>query len=241
MRSAFCAAPGYVLIILNFSQIELRAAALASGDTRMLEALRTGVDLHKQSAANVLNKRMEALTKEERQLGKPINFGPLYGQSPSGLVEYARAKYGVIFTLKEATHFLRKHFKCYEGLAKWHAKAKTRAPFVLEGRTPLGRRRLAPPDASAWDKFQLQTNFVVQGGMADGLKKSLVRLYTELPPEVKLICCVHDEAILEAPVASAGETRAWAHRVMVEEMAALLSGIPVEVESRVCTNWGEKA
>jgi DNA polymerase-1 len=240
MRSAFCATRGYVLIILDFSQIELRAAALASGDTRMLEALRAGVDLHKQSAANVLNKPIEALSKKERQLGKPINFGPLYGQSPAGLVEYARTKYGVIFTLQEATRFLHKHFKCYEGLAQWHAKARTRAPFVLEGRTPLGRRRLAPPDATTWDKFQLSTNFVVQGGMADGLKKSLVRLYAELPPGVRLICCVHDEAILEAPLESAEETRAWAHRAMVEEMATLLPGVPVEVESRVCANWGEK-
>jgi DNA polymerase I-like protein with 3'-5' exonuclease and polymerase domains len=76
--------------------------------------------------------------------------------------------------------------------------------------------------------------------MADGLKLSLLRLYTELPPDVRLICCIHDEAILDAPLTCAEEVRAWAHRVMVEEMAMLLPDVPVEVESRVCSNWGRK-
>jgi DNA polymerase I-like protein with 3'-5' exonuclease and polymerase domains len=76
--------------------------------------------------------------------------------------------------------------------------------------------------------------------MADGLKKSLVRLYRELPADVRLICCVHDEAILEALAGIAEEVRTWAHQVMVEEMGTLLPGMSVEVESAICGNWDQK-
>jgi DNA polymerase-1 len=241
MRKAFVAAPGSSLIILDFSQIELRAAALLSGDKAMLDAFMRGEDLHKQTASVVLQKPIKDVTNEDRQTAKAVNFGLIFGQQAAGLVEYARAKYGVILSLEQAEKIRRKFFKHYIGLAAWHRLAWLRAPFVLEGRTsPLNRRRLPQPGASDWDKFQLKVNFPVQGSMADGLKRALIRLLREASDGVRLVNCVHDEAILEAPTKVAEEVRQWAHRVMVEEMAEILPGMPVEVESRVCANWGQK-
>ena len=142
MRGAFIAPPGRVLVILDYSQIELRVAVLLSGDETMLEAFRRGDDLHKQTAAAVLGKKPSTITKEDRQTAKAVNFGLIFGQRAKGLVAYALANYGVRLTLQQAESLRRKFFKYYEGIRAWHLDANLRAPFILEGRTVMGRRRL---------------------------------------------------------------------------------------------------
>jgi DNA polymerase I-like protein with 3'-5' exonuclease and polymerase domains len=99
---------------------------------------------------------------------------------------------------------------------------------------------LPHPGADDWDRFQLLVNHSVQGTAADGLKRSLVRLFRELPSGVLIVGTVHDEVILEADRKDAAEIEAWAKRIMIEEMAALLPGVPVEVESTICDNWSQK-
>ena len=240
MRSAFIATPGRVLVVLDYSQLELRVAAFLSGDETMLDAFRRGADMHRQTAAAVLTKVLEAINKDDRQTAKAVNFGLIFGQRAKGLVAYALANYGVHLTLPQAEQIRRKFFTHYEGLRRWHTKALLHAPFVLEGRTALGRRRLPHAGADDWDKFQLLINFPVQGTAADGLKKALVRLYAELPPGILIISCVHDEVILEAAPEIATEILCWAQRIMIEEMASLLPGVPIAVEGRVCANWSEK-
>jgi DNA polymerase I-like protein with 3'-5' exonuclease and polymerase domains len=118
--------------------------------------------------------------------------------------------------------------------------AQGKPPFVLEGRTILGRRRLPHPGADDWDRFQLLVNHSVQGTAADGLKQSLVRLFRGLPSGVLIVGTAHDEVILEADRSSAPKIEMWAKRIMVEEMASLLPGMPVEVESTICDNWSQK-
>jgi DNA polymerase I len=197
--------------------------------------------MHKQTAAAVLAKALEAINKDDRQTAKAVNFRLIFGQRAKGLVAYALANYGVRLTLPQAEQLRRKFFAHYQGIAQWHTKADLRAPFVLEGRTLLGRRRLPEPEARDWDKFQLLVNFPVQGTAADGLKKALVRLYAELPPGVLIISCVHDEVILEAAPEEAEEVMRWALEIMIEEMSSLLPGVPIEVEGKICVNWSEKA
>jgi DNA polymerase I len=241
MRGAFCALPGRVLVILDYSQLELRVAALLSRDGTMLTAFMAGEDLHVQTASIVLRKSLEEVTKGDRQTAKAVNFGLLFGQRAKGLVAYARANYGVVLTLEQAEQIRRRFFAHCQGLAHWHAQAQLHAPFVLEGRTLLGRRRLPTPDADDWDKFQLLINHPVQGTAADGYKRALVRLHAELPPGVLIIGCVHDEVILEAPETLGVTVKEWARKVMVEEMGAILPGVPIEVEGKVCQNWGQKS
>ena len=144
MRRAFIATPGRVLIVLDYSQLELRVAALLSGDETMLEAFRRGEDMHKQTAAAVLAKALEEINKDDRQTAKAVNFGLIFGQRAKGLVAYALANYGVRLTLTQAEKLRRKFFAHYHRIAHWHTKSDLHAPFVLEGRTLLGRRRLPP-------------------------------------------------------------------------------------------------
>ena len=135
IRSAFVAAPGNRLIVADYSQIELRAAAHLSGDEAMLGAFQDGKDLHVQTAAVLLNKAPEAATKDDRQIAKSANFGLIYGQQAPGLKVYARTKYGVTLTVEQATAIRRRFFSHYKGLAAWHRKAHALSSYVKEGRT----------------------------------------------------------------------------------------------------------
>jgi DNA polymerase I-like protein with 3'-5' exonuclease and polymerase domains len=88
--------------VADYSQIELRVAALVSQDPVMLEAYEKGEDLHRKTAAAVAGVTLGQVTKEQRQAAKAINFGLLYGQGAEGLAQYAKQSYGVEMSIPEA-------------------------------------------------------------------------------------------------------------------------------------------
>lgn len=241
LRQCFIAPEGRRLVVADYSQIELRAAAAIAGETKMIEAYQRGEDLHRGTAAAVLGKAVDAVTKEDRQLAKAVNFGLLYGQSAPGLVKYAASSYGVMLPEDEAKEIRAKFFRTYGQLRQWHGESHLQAEKgVREIRTVIGRRRLIPQEASAWERFTALVNTPVQGGCADGMKRALVQLATAVPPGARILSTVHDEIIVEAAEQDAEETRRILETVMVEAMAALFPQVPVEVEAKVCTSWGEK-
>jgi DNA polymerase I-like protein with 3'-5' exonuclease and polymerase domains len=241
LRSCFVPGAGNRLIVADYSQVELRAAAAIAGETKMIEAYRNGVDLHKQTAAEVLGKALHAVTKEDRQISKSANFGLLYGQSAPGLVRYAASSYGVKLELDQADHIRRQFFRTYGSLRQWHGESRNKAEAgAREVRTVMGRRRLIPETASEWERFTALVNTPVQGGCADGMKRALVMLAERLPAEARLISTVHDEVLVEAPEAMAEQVRLIVQTTMVEAMAELFPQVPIEVEAGVCEHWGEK-
>ena len=242
LRTAFVASVGNVLVIADYSQIELRAAAYFSGDKRMIEAFIEGKDLHTKTASIVLGKSEKEITNEDRQLAKALNYGLLYGQSAEGLVRYAKTRYGIEMTDKQAAKTRAVFFKHYDGLAHWHAKAwgEVECTEVVEGRTILGRRRLISPEASNWDSFQSKTNLVVQGACADGLKLALCEIHKALPKDAKIIATVHDEIIVEASEAKAEQVKKFLAKIMVSVFDNLFKKqVPIAVETKICNNWGE--
>ena len=241
LRSCFVPGAGNKLIVADYSQVELRAAAAIAGETKMIEAYRNGVDLHKQTAAEVLGKALHAVTKEDRQISKSANFGLLYGQSAPGLVRYAASSYGVKLELDQADHIRRQFFRTYGALRQWHGESRNKADKgAREVRTVMGRRRLIPETASEWERFTALVNTPVQGGCADGMKRALVMLAERLPTEARLISTVHDEVLVEVPDALAEQVRLIVENTMVEAMAELFPQVPIEVEAGVCEHWGEK-
>jgi DNA polymerase I len=243
LRSAFAASIGNALVIADYSQIELRAVAYFSGDKRMIEAFVKGEDLHTKTASIVLGKSEKEISNEDRQLAKALNFGLLYGQSAEGLVRYAKTRYGVKMTEKQAAKTRGVFFKHYDGLARWHAKAwgEVECTEVVEGRTILGRRRLINPESSNWDCFQAKTNLVVQGACADGLKLALCEIHKALPKEAKIIATVHDEIIVEASEAKAEQVKKLLSNLMIGVFDKLFKKqVPIEVDAKICENWGER-
>jgi DNA polymerase I len=241
MREAFTAPAGKRLIVADYSQIELRAAAAIAGETKMIDAYKSGADLHKLTAATVLGKPEDQVTKSDRQLAKAVNFGLLYGQSAPGLVKYAASSYGVTLDEDQATDIRQAFFRTYSRLRQWHGTSHNQAEAgVTEVRTRTGRRRLVPEKASEWERFTALVNTPVQGGTADGMKHALILIHERLPKSARIVSTVHDEVVVECREESADECREIITTAMVEAMAALFPEVPVEVEANICTTWAEK-
>ncbi len=156
-RRCFVARPGHVLVKCDFSQIELRIAAKVTGDARMLDAYQCGEDLHTLTAARFLGVGVNEVTKEARQMAKPVNFGAIYGLGPKSLRVKAKADYGKDMTEEQARGFLDAFFKQFPGVRAWHNRLKCEK--ATEVRT-LGGRRIAVEA----DQFHgAKANYVIQG------------------------------------------------------------------------------
>jgi DNA polymerase-1 len=231
-RRCFVAPPGRVLVKADYSQIELRIAALIADDGAMLDAYSRGEDLHTATARRVLG--VENPTKEQRQIAKSLNFGLLYGMGDKGLQVYARSNYAVELTEAQAREYRAAFFRAYPGLARWHEQVRRRrAP---ESRTLAGRRRLF--DDKTPDTQRLNTT--VQGTGADGLKLALALLWERRAdcPGAFPVLTVHDEILVEGDAGRADAAAAWLKRAMLDGMAPLIAPVPCEVEVRAGRTWG---
>ena len=235
VRSCFVAGPGRELVVADYSQIELRIAAELSGDRALLEAFQAGRDLHRQTAALVLQKPEAEVTPGDRQLAKALNFGLLYGMGARGLRGYARSDFGVEMAQQQAEAFRHRFFAVYGGLAAWQ-RDRREAFYDRQERTAYtlaGRRRLD------CQRFAAFLNAPIQGTGADILKWALARLYVELEgTDVAIVGCVHDEILLSCDRDRASETEVILRRAMVEAGQEFLKRVPVEVVIFRGRSWG---
>jgi len=119
IRDLFIAGPGRKLLIADYSAIEMRIMAELSEDKTLLKAFEEKRDVHEFTAANMTEKAMGSVTKEERQAAKAVNFGLIYGISAYGLMVYAENSFGVRMTLEEAEIASKTFFKLYSGVKQW--------------------------------------------------------------------------------------------------------------------------
>jgi uracil-DNA glycosylase family 4 len=144
IRSLIDAPPGWTFVCADYSQIELRIAALLSNDHRMKMIFQTGGDIHTETAAFILGKRPQDLTKEERKMAKAVNFGLLYGMGWPKLIIYARDNYGVTMTEHQAKAFRVRYFETYNALPKWHERQRRCVRAFGQVVSPSGRIRHLP-------------------------------------------------------------------------------------------------
>ncbi len=238
IRGCFVATPGKMLVIADYSQIELRIAAEMAGDRTMLEAYAKGEDLHKLTASLILNKPLEEITKEDRQIAKSANFGLIYGAGVAGFRSYAENNFGIKLSEAKASKIRDNFFKAYSGLAKWHKNTKSMLynGGISEART-LGLRRRLFKEASP----QQALNTPVQGTGADMLKLALARLPLALKGTgAKILATIHDEIILEAPTESADKVAAILSDTMVEAGREFLRKVPVIASASIGDSWADK-
>lgn len=234
-RSCFIPAPGYCLVVADYSQIELRVAAELSGDRRMIEAYQNDEDLHRLTAALIADKSLDQVEKSERQAAKAVNFGLIYAMGAKGLAEYAYNNYGVQMSLKQAETFRKRYFEAYQGIARWHGAIKRRLPREI--RTVGDRLRRWPDEP----KLTELLNTPVQGTAADITKAALAKLPTALKETgARLIGTVHDEILLEAPEDTAERAAQILQQVMEQAGRHYLRKVPVKAEVAIALNWAEK-
>jgi len=246
IRKAFVAAPGTVLLSVDYSQIELRILAHMSGDEAMLEAFRQGQDIHSASVAAVFNTPIEQVSKDMRRLGKSINFGLVYGMSAFGLSRYA----GI--TLAEAENFVKAYFERFPGVKRYLDGIRRLATQQGYVETLLGRRRYFPNlsggsgiNVNMRNREEREAiNAPIQGTAADIMKLAMIQLSAALAEaarlgqpagQARLLLQVHDELVLETPPEALPEVTRLVKQVM--ENAYILD-IPLLTEAKSGLNWG---
>nr|WP_242036423.1 DNA polymerase I [Cyanobium sp. FACHB-13342] len=252
IRKAFLPQEGWSLISADYSQIELRILAHLSGEAVLVEAYRSGDDVHALTARLLLEK--DTVTPEERRLGKTINFGVIYGM---GAQRFARET-GV--SQADAKDFLTKYKQRYpkvfaflelqERLALSRGYVETilgrRRPFHFD---PNGLGRLRGKDPLEIDlevarrggmeaqQLRAAANAPIQGSSADIIKLAMVQLHRELQAAqfpARLLLQVHDELVLEAAPAVLDQVVTLTRETM--ERAVTLS-VPLVVETGIGPNW----
>lgn len=238
IRHAFIAAPGFVLLSCDYSQIELRVVAALAEDKRMKEAFEAGRDIHTDTAAAIWNIPSTEVTKDQRRIAKAINFGIIFGQGPHGLSQVAGITYA------EAKTFIETYFNVYQGVKLFMEKTKE---FVRQNgyaETLFGRRRFFPDIQSPLPQLRAQAermaiNMPVQGTDADLMKLAMIEVDALLPalsPESQLLLQVHDELVLEVPTKDV-ERVARTIKTTMERIRDI--GVPILVETKVGTHWDE--
>ncbi len=234
-RSCFVAKAGHKLVIADYSQIELRVVAEISRDETMIDAYRTGQDLHRLTASLIANKTLDGVTKDERQAAKAVNFGLVYAMGARGLKTYAETTYGVAMTLEEAELFRQRFFQAYSGVAAWHKSVKV--SDAQAARTLAGRVHRWRHGASVSGLY----NYPVQGTAADIVKQALADLVDALRGcSAKIVGMVHDEIILETAADEASRTAQILKATMEAAGARYLRRVPVVADAMVVENWAEK-
>ncbi len=236
IRAAFVASPGNTLLSADYSQIELRILAHFSKDPVLVEAFRTGQDIHARTAEEVFRVGPMAQTAEHRRAAKAINFGIIYGQTPFGLA----AQLGI--DQKEAAKFIAAYFARYSGVKDYLEASLAEARKSGMSRTMFGRTRPLPEITST--QFNLRNfaertalNTPLQGTAADLIKLAMIVIARQLKEQkfkTKMILQVHDELLFEAPHAELDKLRPLVKSAMenVEKLA-----VPLVVDVKAGPNW----
>ncbi|HTA92847.1 MAG TPA: DNA polymerase I [Polyangiaceae bacterium] len=235
IRQAFVPPPGMVLVSADYSQIELRVLAHLSQDPVLLDAFRSGQDIHTRTAMEIFELKEEELNREHRTRAKAVNFGVIYGQGDSGLSKslgIARA---------EASNFIAAYFRRYEGVRRFMNETLERARAGEAVRSMLGRRRLLPTIRSANRAERLAAeriamNMPIQGSAADILKLAMLALKEPPSPGARMILSVHDELVFEVPEAEVAEAELKIKAAMEH---AFELAVPLTVEVGHGPNWND--
>ncbi len=236
IRATFVAEPDATLLSADYSQIELRILAHFSDDPVLVEAFRSGEDIHARTAQEVFGVGPLAQDAEHRRAAKVINFGIIYGLSAFGLAQ----QLGI--DQKEAAQFIAAYFARYRGVKEYLDRSLEEVRKSGFTRTLFGRIRpipeIASPQASL-RSFAERTalNTPLQGTAADLIKLAMVAIHHQLTEQglrTKMILQVHDELLFEVPLDELDRVRALVKPAM-EQVHPLK--VPLVVDLKAGPNW----
>ena len=236
IRTAFEAGPGNVFVSADYSQFELRLAAVMANDTNMIEVFNSGEDIHVRTAAEVYGIALDDVTKDQRSAAKTINFGVLYGMSPHGL----SAATGM--THDDAKEFIDRYFATRQPLVDYISKLRSEAKENGYVETIFGRRRLTPDVKSAnfvvrEAAYRQAVNMPIQGTEADLMKLAMIEVNKKLPEGCNQLLQIHDSILVECPENKVDEVSVILKDTMENIYPEL--GINLAVDINCGQNWGE--
>ena len=238
IRQAVIPDDGCLFLSADYSQIELRLMAHFSQDPHMVEAFRSGQDVHAATAAKIFGVAIEDVTKEQRRQAKTANFGIIYGISAFGLAQQLDC------SRSEAKALIDGYFSAFPGVIDYIERQKELARQQGFAVTLFGRKRYLPDILShnATVRSFAERNAVnspIQGTAADIIKKAMVAINLRLKAEglkAKMIMQVHDELNFNVPVNEVDKVRA----IVVAEMQNVVQlTVPLIADCGVGKNWLE--
>ena len=236
IRTGFVAPVGKVLVSADYSQFELRLAAILSGDTKLIDDFNSGIDIHTKTASEAFHVPFDEVTKNQRRAAKVINFGIIYGMSVKGLSDATGMPIG------EAKKFIDDYFKLRAPIKQKLEAILTQAREAGYVETFYGRRRPTPDvKSSNWVIRQAAeraaANMPIQGTEADLMKRAMINVDKALPETAELVMQVHDSLIVECDENEAENVA----KILQKEMESVAPELAIKlaVEVTIGKNWGE--
>ncbi|MCX8032327.1 MAG: DNA polymerase I [Thermoleophilia bacterium] len=236
IRQCFVADPGYLLLVADYSQIELRVMAYLAKEETLLEAFARGEDIHARTAAEVFGLDESEVDSLHRRHAKAVNFGIMYGISAYGLSQTLGIE------REQAAAYIERYFERLPRVKGFIEKTIKEAEQQGYVSTIFGRRRYIPELKSG--NYQerslgerLAVNSVIQGSAADIIKVAMVRCYERLEaeaPDARLVLQVHDELVFEVPESQVPFVKEMVKREMV---GAFPMDPPLGVDVGVGPDW----
>lgn len=235
-RTVFVPKPGCVFIDADYSQVELRILASLSGDAKLIAAYKDASDIHAVTASQVFHVPLEEVTPELRRNAKAVNFGIVYGISAFGLSE------GLSISRSEAKEYIERYFSAYPDVKKYLDGEVAFAHEHGYVKTIFGRRRPVP-DINASNFMRrsfserVAMNSPIQGSAADIMKKAMNEVNRALRAggyASRIVLQVHDELLIEAPVAEQEAVKA----LLIDKMQhAVDLAVELVADANVGENW----
>ena len=235
IRTAFVPGKGNVFVSADYSQFELRIAAVLAGDEDMIKAFNQDADIHLQTASQMYGISESEVTKEQRYSAKAVNFGVMYGQGVHGLSE------GTGMNYQQAKEFIDKYFEIRPNLKTYLDNIKEKALNDGYVETLSGRRRPTPDVKSS--NFIVReaakraaVNMPIQGTAADIMKIAMINADKLLDDDCRIILQIHDSMIVECPKAKSKAVASQLSEIMGN---AYKLDVPLKVDTNIGNNWGE--
>ena len=236
IREAFVPASGNVFVSADYSQFELRLAAVLAGDRAMIEDFNSDIDIHAKTASDVYKIPLGEVTKNQRRDAKVINFGVLYGMGPHALAQNT----GMSFA--DAKAFIDEYFRLRAPIRKYIDETIAHAKREGYVETYFGRRRPTPDVQSS--NFVVRqageraaANMPIQGTEADLMKMAMLDVEKKLDGLGEQVLQIHDSILVECPEKNAEAVGALLKETMENIYPEL--GIKLKVDVSSGKNWGE--
>ena len=238
LRKVFVPKDGFVFVDADYSQIELRVLAHASGDEKLIEAYAQSADIHAITASQVFHIPIDEVTPLDRRNAKAVNFGIVYGISSFGLSQ------DLSISRREAQDYIEQYFLTYPGIKAFLDRSVSDARKYGYVTTLYGRRRPVPELKSS--NFMQRSfgervamNSPIQGTAADIIKIAMIAVHDRLIREnlrSRLILQIHDELLVE----TAEDEVEQVQQILREEMmgAADLK-VALEIDMHTGNSWYE--
>ncbi|HUY85078.1 MAG TPA: DNA polymerase, partial [Candidatus Dormibacteraeota bacterium] len=243
IRTAFVAGKGNAakatkLVSADYSQFELRLAAVLAGDKNLIDMFNRDADVHTITAAEVYGREPEDVTKQMRHAAKAVNFGIMYGQGPHAL------SLGTGMDFAAAKKFIDRYFEIRPKLKEFIEKTRAQAQEQGYVEDIFGRRRPTPDVKSSnfavrEAAYRAAVNMPLQGSAADIMKLAMIaadKKLSEQHNDCRMLLQIHDSILVECPAEAADNIAA-----LLKEAMETAYDLPVKltVETATGHNWGE--